>query len=82
VDAFLDWQFTDFALGFPAFAYFQKAVSTTRESKTLKGYDHQAVTNAAWDLTLVQYWLYLLKTKPEGIHYLLCSFDGALRRAA
>ena len=40
------------------------------------------MTNAAWDLTLVQYWLYLLQTKPAGIHYLLCSFDGALRRAA
>lgn len=82
IEAFLDWQFNDYLLGLPALFFFQKAISPNGKKSTLKGFGRESVTNVAWDLMVMQYWHYLMRVRPDGKTYLLCTFDKALRRAA
>ena len=81
-EAFLDWQYAEFALGTVSAVFFLKHLSPTHFSKMIKGHLPSNVQNLAWDLTLIQYWTQLQRVKQKNEDCILVTMDKAVSHVA
>lgn len=86
----LDWMFSEFILGGPAFLfaslYFAPSVPRRRLLKSLRSPDREravgGVRNAAWDLTHISDFIRRTQEGSGGERFILASADKGLQRVA
>jgi hypothetical protein len=80
---FLDWMYSEFMFGAPAMRFANIYFSPQRHRRMIKNFQKPGIENAAWDLSLVQYWRKMaIKGAADDSPVLLITRDKAMREIA